>query len=371
MPLLPGVESAGREIAARKIVLRFGRGLALLALLTASSYGMWQVWMHVRPQPPNTSYALFQGITYRRDVRRLPRPLVIHIVTIDLDAPGLSFVVTPGTPGAFRPLRARKTSAFLAEFGAQLAINADFFYPWYSHSPLSYYPHVGDPITVEALAASRGVVYHATPLTGPRFPTLYLSRDNHARFGYATDTGTDPLSANPAGARAGEPGTRHDDRRHDNGPRKPFAPPLPLRHALDAMPNSAQTAPLYPLYNAVSGNRMLLQSGAACKGTPAEETELNPRTAVGLDRSGRVMILVLVDGRQPNYSEGATLAELTGILRQYGAQAAMNFDGGGSSTLVIADPARGPQILNCPIDGRIPDRERPVANHLGVFARPL
>ena len=28
-----------------------------------------------------------------------------------------------------------------------------------------------------------------------------------------------------------------------------------------------------------------------------------------------------------------------------------------------------PQILNCPIDNYTPGRERPVANHLGVFAR--
>jgi hypothetical protein len=83
------------------------------------------------------------------------------------------------------------------------------------------------------------------------------------------------------------------------------------------------------------------------------------------------MILMVVDGRQPNYSEGATSVELTDLMRQYGAYNVMNLDGGGSSTLAVADKQRGPQVLSCPIDGRIPDRERPVANHLGIFARPL
>jgi hypothetical protein len=30
-----------------------------------------------------------------------------------------------------------------------------------------------------------------------------------------------------------------------------------------------------------------------------------------------------------------------------------------------------PLVLSAPIHNHIPNRERPVANHLGVFARPL
>ena len=83
------------------------------------------------------------------------------------------------------------------------------------------------------------------------------------------------------------------------------------------------------------------------------------------------MIILLVDGRQPNYSEGVTMAELVGILREYGAYSALNLDGGGSTTLAIEGESGEPVLLNSPIDNRIPGRERPVANHLGIFARRI
>jgi exopolysaccharide biosynthesis protein len=53
-----------------------------------------------------------------------------------------------------------------------------------------------------------------------------------------------------------------------------------------------------------------------------------------------------------------------------GAYYAMNLDGGGSSTMVIEGANGEPVILNSPIDSRIPGRERPVANHLGIFINP-
>ncbi|TNE51566.1 MAG: phosphodiester glycosidase family protein [Deltaproteobacteria bacterium] len=99
----------------------------------------------------------------------------------------------------------------------------------------------------------------------------------------------------------------------------------------------------------------------------------HPRTAVALDASGRFLFLVLVDGRQPSYSEGVTLFRLGQILRdQYSVVTALNLDGGGSTTLVQEGPNGEARVLNCPIHGRIPPgRERPVANHLGIFARKL
>jgi exopolysaccharide biosynthesis protein len=45
----------------------------------------------------------------------------------------------------------------------------------------------------------------------------------------------------------------------------------------------------------------------------------------------------------------------------------MSLDGGGSSTMVIEGDDGEPKILNSPIDQYIPGRERPVANHLGIY----
>lgn len=74
------------------------------------------------------SRSLFQGIEYRREVRSRPRSLVIHQVTIDLMAPGIGVLVTPGnvTPDNTET-NARTTSEFLRAFKLQLAINANFF----------------------------------------------------------------------------------------------------------------------------------------------------------------------------------------------------------------------------------------------------
>ena len=77
--------------------------------------------------------------------------------------------------------------------------------------------------------------------------------------------------------------------------------------------------------------------------------------------------LVVVDGRQPFYSEGITLQELADLMRALGAEYAMNLDGGGSSTMVVQGQDGRPRVLNSPIDNYIPGRERPVANHLGIY----
>jgi exopolysaccharide biosynthesis protein len=112
---------------------------------------------------------------------------------------------------------------------------------------------------------------------------------------------------------------------------------------------------------------MLLQGGEVI--SDLDETEIDPRTAVGTNRNGRFVFLVVVDGRQPFYSEGATFTELAELLQELGAFYAMSLDGGGSSTMVIEGEDGKPIIINSPIDSYIPMRERPVANHFGVFIK--
>ena len=112
---------------------------------------------------------------------------------------------------------------------------------------------------------------------------------------------------------------------------------------------------------------MLLLQGEPVEGL--DDIELDPRTAIGLNRNGRWLILAVVDGRQPFYSEGATFTELADILRDYGAFIGMALDGGGSSTMVVQGEDGKPVILNSPIDQYAPGRERPVANQFGVYLK--
>lgn len=81
-----------------------------------------------------------------------------------------------------------------------------------------------------------------------------------------------------------------------------------------------------------------------------------PRTAIGIDKDGEIMILV-VDGRKPYYSTGLTLTELAYTMIKLGAVDAMNLDGGGSTTMTV----RG-KLVNRPSDGF----ERSIANALIV-----
>jgi exopolysaccharide biosynthesis protein len=96
---------------------------------------------------------------------------------------------------------------------------------------------------------------------------------------------------------------------------------------------------------------------------------LEPRTALGLNKNGRYLYILVVDGRQPFYSEGATFADLAELLLDQGAFMGMSLDGGGSSTLVIAGDNGEPVVVNSPIDLYVPGRERPVGNHLGIYVK--
>ena len=98
------------------------------------------------------------------------------------------------------------------------------------------------------------------------------------------------------------------------------------------------------------------------EGTISRNAELrHPRTAIGFSRDSSTLYLLTVDGRS-TVSVGMTLPELAGIMRQLGAWQALNFDGGGSTTMVV-DGA----VMNSPSD---PAGEREVGNAVLVVRKP-
>lgn len=122
---------------------------------------------------------------------------------------------------------------------------------------------------------------------------------------------------------------------------------------------------------AVSGNAMMLTDGVITTPTPpANDTARNPRSAVGLSANGKTFIMLAIDGRSDK-SRGVTLAELAAILKNYGAENAINLDGGGSTSLIIKDPGTGVfSIANQPSDLstiKLPIAiERPVIDVIGI-----
>jgi hypothetical protein len=111
---------------------------------------------------------------------------------------------------------------------------------------------------------------------------------------------------------------------------------------------------------AISGFGGLLRDGQVL---PQSNDVLHPRTALGLDRDGRLLTLLVVDGRQPGYSEGVSLQELAELMQQAGCWDALNLDGGGSTIMLLGAVSDQLQIMNRPCDRSGP---RPVPAILGI-----
>lgn len=89
----------------------------------------------------------------------------------------------------------------------------------------------------------------------------------------------------------------------------------------------------------VGGYPMLLTHGRSVHNDesglrPTFSHRRHPRSAIGWGDDRRIH-LVVVEGRRPGVSDGMTLQELAEYMRANGLHEAMNFDGGGSSTMVV------------------------------------
>jgi exopolysaccharide biosynthesis protein len=97
------------------------------------------------------------------------------------------------------------------------------------------------------------------------------------------------------------------------------------------------------------------------EGTISRNAETrHPRTAVGFSRDSSTLILLTVDGHAESEG-GVTLGALAERMKALGAWEAMNFDGGGSTTMVIDG-----RVVNRPSDRT---GERAVGNALMVIVR--
>jgi Phosphodiester glycosidase len=293
----------------------FWQWTAVIGLLSAPILLVSWPSLHRPPRQAQTK-KLFQGITYQQTFRSSPRPMMVHIVTLDLKEAGLRPFATPSTP-SIKPAHtsARLISTFVQEFGLQLAVNANFFYPFHEETPWDYYPHQGDRTSVIGSAMSDGRPYAKND---DQYPAICFSALPKAEI--VAEGGC------PAGTT-----------------------------------------------EAVAGNEIFLTQNKPA--LHASERSRNadgpyPRTAIGTDRSGTKIWLIVIDGKQPLYSEGATMKDLVEIADSLDIETALNLDGGGSTTLAIATP-NGPEVLNSPIRAKIPTWERPIANHLGFYAKPL
>ena len=105
----------------------------------------------------------------------------------------------------------------------------------------------------------------------------------------------------------------------------------------------------------LAGGPLIVKDGAVNISMPDDTSfasSRQPRTAVAVDSTGKRVFLVTVDGRQSRYSNGASLQDLGSYLISKGASAAINLDGGGSTTMVVRQPGGySPLLVNRPSDG--------------------
>jgi exopolysaccharide biosynthesis protein len=250
--------------------------------------------------------AFVSGIDYLEARIEKPR-LQLWALKVDLNNPDLEFVVNRGGENT-GIIPSTSVSGFVRDYGCVAGINATPFD--------RIVRRAGEPLTVAGITLSEGSLIVA-PV--PRYDALVFYHDGSAAI------------------------LNQDD--------------------LDE-------AAIAELRNAVGGFRVALRDGAiaerllsqAGKGAPPR----HPRSAVGLSSDGKILYLLVIDGRRLG-SVGATEQELAIILRQLGADDGLNLDGGGSTTLALRYGDGTIRPANTPASGK----ERPVATCLGIRCRKL
>ena len=94
----------------------------------------------------------------------------------------------------------------------------------------------------------------------------------------------------------------------------------------------------------VMNGRSIAEHASILEGTFARFEGRNPRSAVGFSKDSSTLYLLTVDGRRPT-DAGMTLIELAQTLIKLGVYNGMNFDGGGSTAMVIEG-----RVINRPSD---------------------
>jgi len=280
----------------------------------------------------------FVGVRYIDRAEAMPRAIRMHVVLIDLNAPGIRFKLS--APAGTKEVVRQTTLEFLKAQGAQIAVNAHFFWPWPSTEP---------DAEVIGIAASEGRVFSAFEAPVQSYaivadaPGLNIDASNRATIVHRDRTTAD-------GRSVVEPVTLWNT----------------VAGSAQIVTAGAVTIPTY----ASPADR----AGVLTPGGPASYSNerswyaaVNARTAIAISRDGRTLTLFTVDAR--GGSAGMTVREVAEVLiKDYGAWDALNLDGGGSTSMAMVDPQTGvARLVNSPADGIA---GRAVGSSLAVFAAP-
>ena len=264
----------------------------------------------------------FVGVTHTHRVETAPRAVSVHVVAVDLDAPGIGFRLT-GPSGGRETVR-QTTLEYLRETGAQVAVNAHFFEP---------YPSEDSEVFLIGLAVANGVRY---------------SEFETPRQSYALVANAPALHIDRAG-RASIIGPGHEGELW-----------IAVAGSAQVVTGGVVTIPEYLDESHPGG---VLQPGTYSN-SKSWYAIPNARTLVGLTSDRRTLYVLTVD--KSAGSEGLTVREAAAMLAgDYGVREALNLDGGGSTTLAMESPdGSAGAVVNAPSGG-----VRRVGSSLAVFAR--
>jgi exopolysaccharide biosynthesis protein len=331
-------------------------------------------------------------------------PMVISLVAIDPREPSVRI----GTVLAHdRIVSSGETiSAMAARTGAVAGINADYFDIGNTNSPLGVLAQHGALVRTPSsrvaltITRDRGVridTYHftGTAIDNGSFSIPVTSVNEwppHAgaslitpAYGFpppVADCTVAELTPVPGpDATAAPPGGRYRVTQIDTGT-APAAPGFALalgpaaQSGLTTLPdvgdlidvNISTDPPLEGVVDAIGGGPALIGNGEPIDDPASpgytERARRIPVAAAATLRDG-TLLLAVVDGRRPALSIGVDRAELIALLSGLGAVDAMQFDSGGSATLVARVLGEDRATLqNEPSDGI----ERPVADGLFVYS---
>lgn len=242
---------------------------------------------------------------------------VVRAVRINLADPDVQLLPSPRIANYLagnRETAGYQVKDYLALNKLQLAVNGGFF------DPGTYYLPAGTPMDPDGLLISRGTNVSAQGFNNSA--AIFFATNNQARI-------------------------------------------IPTNYP----PNSTAG-----VLNALSGDYAVVINGVNVgrqyTGAGGQVHQVNPRTAYGLSQDGWTLYILAIDGRQPGYSVGALDWETGGWMLLLGAHNAINMDGGGSTTLVMADSIGNPVELNHPSAVADSGKERTVGSHLGFYAKP-
>jgi exopolysaccharide biosynthesis protein len=131
--------------------------------------------------------------------------------------------------------------------------------------------------------------------------------------------------------------------------------------------NGVKTIPVYKDEGHPDG---LLTPGGAVEydNTKSWYNTLNARTAIGLTRDNKTLVIFTVDRATGSF--GMTVGEVADILiRDYSVVNALNLDGGGSTTLAMENPSTHAGVVVNVSDDILQGRY--VGSNLAVFANPI